>query len=197
MVVARRGESVEEQDVAEDIQVGGSPTPSAETPVTPGTPVAAFGAGSPASTHGSSGASRSSPSPPPGAAVEFASPLSGEPDLDNGHDGAPLRFRKLDNILGMVEIPGLAEPEFVVDEDLLLATGDDEPATFEEARGDVRWRKAMMEEMASIEENKTWALVDLPIGHHPIGLKWVYKLKRDEQGVVVNHKARIVAKGYL
>jgi hypothetical protein len=129
--------------------------------------------------------------------VEFASPLSGEPDLDNGHDGAPLRFRKLDNILGMVEIPGLAEPEFVVDEDLLLATGDDEPATFEEARGDVHWRKAMMEEMASIEENKTWALVDLPRGHHPIGLKWVYKLKRDEQGVIVKHKARIVAKGYL
>jgi hypothetical protein len=54
-----------------------------------------------------------------------------------------------------------------------------------------------MEEMASIEENKTWALVDLPPGHRPIGLKWVYKLKRDEQGVVVNHKARIVAKGYL
>ncbi|KAF0906244.1 hypothetical protein E2562_009249 [Oryza meyeriana var. granulata] len=31
----------------------------------------------------------------------------------------------------------------------------------------------------------------------PIGLKWVYKLKRDEQGAVVKHKARIIAKGYI
>lgn len=42
-----------------------------------------------------------------------------------------------------------------------------------------------------------WALVDLPPGHRPIGLKLVYKLKRDEQGVVVKHKACIVAKGYI
>ncbi|KAF0912717.1 hypothetical protein E2562_018965 [Oryza meyeriana var. granulata] len=46
-------------------------------------------------------------------------------------------------------------------------------------------------------ENKTWVLVDLPPGHRPIGLKWVFKLKRDEQGAVVKHKARIVAKGYI
>ncbi|KAF0928878.1 hypothetical protein E2562_010736 [Oryza meyeriana var. granulata] len=39
--------------------------------------------------------------------------------------------------------------------------------------------------------------VDLPPGHRPIGLKWVFKLKRDEQGAVVKHKARIVAKGYI
>jgi hypothetical protein len=54
-----------------------------------------------------------------------------------------------------------------------------------------------MEEMASIEENKTWALVDLPPGHRTIGLKWVYKLKRDEKVVVVKHKACIVTKGYI
>jgi hypothetical protein len=40
-------------------------------------------------------------------------------------------------------------------------------------------------------------LVDLPHGHRLIGLKWVYKLKRDEQGAVIKHKARIVAKGYI
>ncbi|KAF0904830.1 hypothetical protein E2562_037605 [Oryza meyeriana var. granulata] len=48
-----------------------------------------------------------------------------------------------------------------------------------------------------MKENKTWVLVDLPPGHRPIGLKWVFKLKRDEQGAIVKHKAHIVAKGYI
>jgi hypothetical protein len=32
---------------------------------------------------------------------------------------------------------------------------------------------------------------------HPIGLKWVYKTKRDEAGIVTKFKARLVAKGYV
>jgi hypothetical protein len=51
--------------------------------------------------------------------------------------------------------------------------------------------------LSSIKENKTWSLVDLPRGHKAIGLKWVFKLKHDEQGRVVKHKARLVAKGYV
>jgi hypothetical protein len=55
----------------------------------------------------------------------------------------------------------------------------------------------MLEEMKSIEENKTWNLVDLRAGHKPIGLKWVFKVKRDEHGNIVKYKARLVAKGYV
>jgi hypothetical protein len=55
----------------------------------------------------------------------------------------------------------------------------------------------MQEEMNSIEENGTWTLTDLPAGFKPIGLKWVYKVKRDEHGAIVKHKARLVAKGYV
>ena len=47
----------------------------------------------------------------------------------------------------------------------------------------------MREEMDSIEENSTWSLVDPPSGHRPIGLKWVFKLKRDSSGAIVKHKA--------
>ena len=39
---------------------------------------------------------------------------------------------------------------------------------------------AMLEEMKAIKENKTWELIDPPPGYRPIGLKWVYKVKRDE-----------------
>lgn len=45
--------------------------------------------------------------------------------------------------------------------------------------------------------NCTWELTDLPIRHHPIGLKWVFKIKRDESGYIVGHKARLVANGYV
>lgn len=37
----------------------------------------------------------------------------------------------------------------------------------------------------------------LLVGHKPIGLKWVFKLKKNSEGEVVKHKARLVAKGYV
>jgi hypothetical protein len=55
----------------------------------------------------------------------------------------------------------------------------------------------MLEDVESIESNKTWQLVTLPRGHRPIRLKWVYKLKKDAAGKVVKHKVRLVAKGYI
>ncbi|GJS40635.1 putative reverse transcriptase domain-containing protein [Tanacetum coccineum] len=39
-------------------------------------------------------------------------------------------------------------------------------------------------------------LIDLPHGMKVIGTKWVYRNKRDEKGVVVRNKARLVAQGY-
>ena len=54
----------------------------------------------------------------------------------------------------------------------------------------------MDEEIASIEKNQTWELVDLPNGRDVIGLKWIYKTKYNEDGSIQKHKARLVAKGY-
>ena len=51
----------------------------------------------------------------------------------------------------------------------------------------------MQLEMDAVEKNRTWELDDLPCGHCVITLKWVYKLKRDEAGAIVKHKARLVA----
>lgn len=76
-----------------------------------------------------------------------------------------------------------------------LAT--DEPTTFAEAEKDHGWQAAMVEEMSSIEENKTWRICDLSPGHHAIGLKWVYKLKRGAGGAVVKRRTCLMAKGYM
>ncbi|GJR93060.1 putative ribonuclease H-like domain-containing protein [Tanacetum coccineum] len=39
-------------------------------------------------------------------------------------------------------------------------------------------------------------LIDLPKGKRAIGTKWVYKNKKDERGIIVRNKARLVAQGY-
>jgi len=36
-----------------------------------------------------------------------------------------------------------------------------------------------------------------PDGHHPIALKWVFKLKKDEKGEMTKHKVRLVVCGFV
>jgi transposase InsO family protein len=79
----------------------------------------------------------------------------------------------------------------------LCLFGLEEPSSHLEAIKDSCWKKAMQEELTAIEENGTWTLCDLPRGHRPIGLKWVFKLKKNPNGETVKHKARLVAKGYV
>ncbi|GJV35770.1 putative ribonuclease H-like domain-containing protein [Tanacetum coccineum] len=52
---------------------------------------------------------------------------------------------------------------------------------------------AMQEELLQFKIKKVWILVDLPYGKKVIRTKWVYKNKKDERGVVVRNKARLVA----
>ncbi|GKF63398.1 putative ribonuclease H-like domain-containing protein, partial [Tanacetum coccineum] len=65
-----------------------------------------------------------------------------------------------------------------------------------EALEDKRWVDAMQEELLQFKIQKVWILVDLPYGKKAIGTKWVYRNKKDERGVVVRNKARLVAQGH-
>ena len=58
------------------------------------------------------------------------------------------------------------------------------------------WRRAMKEEIEAIEKNSTWELVKLPEKCKSIGVKWIYKIKRDNSGEITRYKARLVAKGF-
>ncbi|GJX95000.1 putative ribonuclease H-like domain-containing protein [Tanacetum coccineum] len=71
-----------------------------------------------------------------------------------------------------------------------------EPKKILEALEDESWVDAMQEELLQFEIQKVWVLVDLPYGKKAIGTKWVYRNKKDERGVVVRNKARLVAQGH-
>ncbi|GKB30812.1 putative ribonuclease H-like domain-containing protein [Tanacetum coccineum] len=73
---------------------------------------------------------------------------------------------------------------------------EEEPKKISEALQDDSWVQAMQEELLQFKLQQVWVLVDLPHGMKVIGTKWVYKNKRDERGVVVKNKARLVAQGY-
>ncbi|GJS51547.1 putative ribonuclease H-like domain-containing protein [Tanacetum coccineum] len=48
----------------------------------------------------------------------------------------------------------------------------------------------------SNEHAIVWTLGDLPNGKRAIGTKWVFRNKKDERGIVIRNKARLVAQGY-
>lgn len=111
-------------------------------------------------------------------------------DPDSYDDSTePKKFRRLSDVYNNTE-------EIELDEELWLM-GIDEPVNYTQAANDTNWKKAMMQEMNSIEAKDTWKLTNLPPGQKIIGLKWIYKLKKDANGKVVKYKARLVAKGYV
>ncbi|KAJ9552984.1 LOW QUALITY PROTEIN: hypothetical protein OSB04_017029 [Centaurea solstitialis] len=71
-----------------------------------------------------------------------------------------------------------------------------EPKKVTDALEDPFWIKAMQDELLQFERNNVWTLTPLSIGKSVIGTKWVFRNKRNEIGVVIRNKARLVAQGY-
>ncbi|GJZ82445.1 putative ribonuclease H-like domain-containing protein [Tanacetum coccineum] len=71
-----------------------------------------------------------------------------------------------------------------------------EPKKVIQALEDPSWIEAMQEELLQFQLQKVWTLVNLPNGKRAIGTKWVFRNKKDERGIVVRNKARLVAQGY-
>ncbi|GJX21843.1 putative ribonuclease H-like domain-containing protein [Tanacetum coccineum] len=72
----------------------------------------------------------------------------------------------------------------------------EEPKKVIHALKDPSWIEAMQEELLQFKLQEVWTLVDLPNGKRVIGSKWVFRNKKDERGIVIRNKARLVAQGY-
>ncbi|GJY86442.1 putative ribonuclease H-like domain-containing protein [Tanacetum coccineum] len=72
----------------------------------------------------------------------------------------------------------------------------EEPKKVINALKDPSWIEAIQDELLQFKLQKVWTLVDLPNGKRAIGTKWVYMNKKDERGIVIKNKERLVAQGY-
>ncbi|GKD44459.1 putative ribonuclease H-like domain-containing protein [Tanacetum coccineum] len=70
-----------------------------------------------------------------------------------------------------------------------------EPKKVIQALANPSWVEAMQEELLQFKLQKVWTLVNLPKGKNAIRTKWVYRNKKDERGIIVRNKARLVAQG--
>nr|GEV02265.1 putative ribonuclease H-like domain-containing protein [Tanacetum cinerariifolium] len=61
---------------------------------------------------------------------------------------------------------------------------------------DITYSDDENDELLLFKLTKVWVLVDLPHRKRAIGTKWVFRNKKDERGIVVRNKTRLVAKGH-
>lgn len=79
---------------------------------------------------------------------------------------------------------------------------DETPTTYREALESAQssdWCAAMDKEIKACEAQNTWRVVprnSLPPGANVLPVKWVYKVKTDENGVRIQFKARVTPKGF-
>ena len=73
---------------------------------------------------------------------------------------------------------------------------NEEPSSYSLAAKQEEWREAMKEEISAILKNKTWTVVKPQGDIKPIGVKWVFRVKKDSKGRIIRYKARLLVKGY-
>nr|GEV02775.1 putative ribonuclease H-like domain-containing protein [Tanacetum cinerariifolium] len=102
-------------------------------------------------------------------------------------------------------MPELEDITYSDDEDDVGAKADfnnletsitEEPKRVYQALKDPSWIEVMQEELLQIKMQNVVILVDLPHGKRAIGTKWVFRNKKDERGIMVRNKARLIAQGH-
>nr|GEV11462.1 retrovirus-related Pol polyprotein from transposon TNT 1-94 [Tanacetum cinerariifolium] len=115
------------------------------------------------------------------------------------HNSKWIKDHPLDNIIGQLSRPVFTRLQ--LHEQTLFCYYDAflnfvEPKTYKDALTQSYWIEAMQEELNEFERLELWELVPRPDKVMVITLKWIYKVKLVELGVILKNKARLVARGY-
>ncbi|GJW35854.1 putative ribonuclease H-like domain-containing protein [Tanacetum coccineum] len=105
---------------------------------------------------------------------------------DDEDDGAEADMNNLDTFMLSVLFP-----KYKIHKD------HPKPKKVIHALKDPSWIEAIQDELLQFKLQKVWTPVDLSNGKRAIGTKWVYMNKKDERGIVIKNKARLVAQGYI
>ena len=137
------------------------------------------------------------PAPAPGARGPAPAPTPGAGGIAPAPAPAPLAAPTRRSARVNRGVP----PSRMADMLMLAAmeTSDDDPKTYKQAMklpDSAQWVEACAAEVASLVENKVFAVVDRP-AHPVITSKWVFKKKRGLSGEVEKYKARLVARGFM
>ncbi|GKE80589.1 hypothetical protein Tco_1550589, partial [Tanacetum coccineum] len=96
-----------------------------------------------------------------------------------------------------LHVPSMVTPapqdRWSQDKHIELANIIEEPKKVSEVLKHHGWVDAMQDELNQFARNKAWTLVPAPYGKTIIGSRWVFRLKRDETGIVIKNKARLLA----
>lgn len=84
----------------------------------------------------------------------------------------------------------VATCEFSKDSD--LKTIELENLNYEQAINDLKWQKAMEEELTAIAKMGTWSLIELPHSIRPISCKWVFRVRLGTNSNPPSFKARFL-----
>nr|GEX11110.1 hypothetical protein [Tanacetum cinerariifolium] len=88
--------------------------------------------------------------------------------------------------------PSSLHPDAFIPNDMLLHV---EPKKVAQALDDKSWVEAMQDEFLQFSLQNVKRLVDMPYEKKAIGNKYVYRNKKDERGILVRNKARMVTQG--
>ena len=58
------------------------------------------------------------------------------------------------------------------------------------------WKAAMNDELGSLAAMNVWEEQALPTGRKAVGCRWVFAIKKDNEGNIIRYKARLVAQGF-
>ncbi|GJV49593.1 retrovirus-related pol polyprotein from transposon TNT 1-94 [Tanacetum coccineum] len=122
-----------------------------------------------------------------GLSSEIIQSPGGSSDMSEGSENS-----------GSFKDNGRSDKEYSEDGASSKEGGFETPQSYSEAlssKESVQWKKAIFEEMVSLEKNQTWSLVRISAGKKASQRLWMFRVKEEQDGSK-RYNARLVVKGF-